>query len=140
MFWLGYRRCCGVLLHSMSVAVADRQSGPWATGEALKPRKCKYSPVAFTFDPNGDCHYDDIAAEDAGYLSLENSNWTSSDIDLVPSSETIKVAGVRQALDGNMMTQVEGGGTSPEGRGVGQKIDEGALPWKLAWQALCTNI
>ena len=89
----------------MQAAVNAWHGGLRATGGALKPDKCSWCLVSFYWD-QGQWHYTSPDTQ-PGALIIPSPQGELVPIMRHASTNAIKVVGVTQALDGNMIAQIQ---------------------------------
>jgi hypothetical protein len=120
----------------MQAAVNAWHGGLRATGGALKPEKCSWCLVSFYWD-QGQWHYTNPDNQ-PGVLSIPSPQGELVPIMRHASTDAIKVVGVTQALDGNMIAQIQV--LQAKAATWGAQISEGWVPRHLARKALDTMI
>jgi hypothetical protein len=116
----------------MQAAVNAWHGGLRASGGALKPDKCSWCLVSFYWE-RGLWFYASKTSQ-PGTLTIPVPNGNPVTITRHEPSEAIKVVGVMQALDGNMMAQVDI--LQAKANKWGEQIQDGWIPRNLARKAL----
>ena len=125
------------VMSKMQLVVNAWHGGLRATGGALKPEKCLWCLVSFSWD-NGQWSYASQASQ-PGVLTIPVPSGAPVPIQqLDPCEATSKVVGVTQSMDGKMDAQVVVLQTKAEKWGA--QIHEGWVPCHLARKAVDTMI
>jgi hypothetical protein len=120
----------------MQEAVNAWHGGLRATGSALKPDKCLWCLVSFSWD-KGQWFYASQTSQ-PGVLTIPVPHGVPVPIQQLDPCTAIKVVGVTQLMDGNMDAQVALLQTKAEKWGA--QIHEGWVPRNLARKAVDTMI
>jgi hypothetical protein len=120
----------------MQHVVSAWHGGLRAMGGALKLDKCSWSLVAFVWS-NGWWRYATLG-EQPGEILVPDLDSTILPITRLEPSEAVKVVGVHQAMDGNMMAQVAA--LAEKANEWSVKLAVGWLPRNLAHQGLYSTM
>lgn len=113
-------------------AVKDWHGAIKTLGGALKPIKCSWCLIAFTFR-NGQWEYlktDELRAA----LRVPDPDGNEIEIKRLEPKEAVKVVGIQQAVDGNMTKQLKV--LTKKADDWGDLIKNGWIPRNYAWQGL----
>lgn len=105
------------------------------TGGNLNPEKCNCTLIGFYWDEDGQWHYrTDINAT----ITIPDETGSRQPIELLGPSEATTVVGVIQAVDGNMLEQVQK--LKDDADDIGDRINKGYLPKRLVWATIRTMV